>query len=114
MLGRDHVHRVERGEGVVDEHVRPPRGERGADVGAAGTLGRAASSSRGVDRVGDVGVPRDEDGGAAGTVLGLGQQVGGGELVPGTLASATTTTSDGPASESMPTTPATSRLAAAT
>ncbi len=32
----------------------------------------------------------------------------------GALPSATTTTSEGPASESMPTTPATSRLAAAT
>ena len=35
---------------------------------------------RRVDRVGDVGVPRDEHGGAAGAVLGLREEIGGDEL----------------------------------
>ena len=78
MLGRDHVDRVERGERVVDEHDAATGAERRRDLGVAGSVGEQLVE-RGVGGVGDVGVPGDEHRGAAGAVLGLGEEVGGGE-----------------------------------
>ncbi len=64
-------------------------------------------------RVGKTGIIGDQDRLRGGVVLGLGQEIGGDQA--GSLRlSATTRISEGPAMVSMPTTPKTRRLAAAT
>ncbi len=78
MLGGDHVDRVEGGEGVVDEHDAAAGGERRRDLGLAGGVGEQVVDG-GVGGVGDLGIPRDEHRRTTGTVLRLGEQVGGGE-----------------------------------
>ncbi len=78
MLGRDRVDRIDRGEGIVDQHDLPAGAESVGDLGAARGIGQ--QFGEGVDGgVGNGGVPRDEHRCATRTVLGLGEEVGGGE-----------------------------------
>ncbi len=70
VLRRDQVHDAHRVLGIIDEND----GARLAHGVADGGL------DHGVDRGGDVDVPRDEDGAAPRPVLGLCRQIGGGEL----------------------------------
>ena len=70
---------VDRGDRVVDQHDAAPRRERRRDLVATVRVGDEPLE-RVVGRVGHVGVPGDQDRGAAGTVLGLGEEVGGDEL----------------------------------
>ena len=75
--------------------------------------GRERLGDLGQDAIGEGGVGRDQQGRGVGAVLGLGDEVRGDE--PGSAeASARTMPSDGPAGRSVPTSPATSSLAAVT
>ena len=114
MLGGVGVDDVEAGVEVVDEDDRRTGGRSSASVDPLAVLGGGdLRRERRLDRVGQLRGVGDEDGGGQRVVLGLADQVGGD--VPGSaVASARTAISVGPASASMPMTPLSSRLAAAT
>src|SRR5256885_9404209 len=76
VLGSDRVRRLDGHGGRVDQNGTTAGGQGGLDLRAAGRIGRELGD-RFVDRVDEHFVPRDEDRGAVGAVLGLGDKVGG-------------------------------------
>ena len=99
---------------VVDQHVRDSGSASAVSTRSrwlvSGTW-RASSASTASSRRGAVG---DQQAGRVGVVLGLGDQVGRDERRVGAVSSARMPISVGPASESIPMTPLSSRLAAVT
>ena len=79
VFGCDGVDGNDRTVTVVDEHGATAALQRRGRVLASGRCGQLPGQ-RGVDRVGHRFVPRHDDGTAARTVLGLGEQVGGDEF----------------------------------
>ena len=112
MLRRPRVAHRERRVLVVDEHAGGLAIEGFFDplaVPGRGDLRRELS----VHVVGQGGVGGDEQAGGELVVLGLGDEVGG-DVAGSAVSSAMTATSVGPFSPSVPTTPRSTRLAAAT